>query len=146
MGDDGPSSAWLADAIVAARRLAEAASREAMRGLPLDTGSAEFRRYLVNRLGCRREECVQVFYFNGEGIYIAEDLYTGGRRTECLIPLRRTVRRAFDLDARRIITRLEQPVPALTTSPPPPGSGKSSSHWRYGSTTIASLLAMRLPA
>ncbi|GAB7552620.1 JAB domain-containing protein [Novosphingobium resinovorum] len=116
MGDDGPSSAWLADAIVAARRLAEAASREAMRGLPLDTGSAEFRRYLVNRLGCRREECVQVFYFNGEGIYIAEDLYTGGRRTECLIPLRRTVRRAFDLDARRIVLAHNHPSGAARPS------------------------------
>lgn len=87
-----------------------------MLGLPLDTGSPEFRRYLVDRLGCRREECVLVFYLNGEGIYIAEDLYAGGRRAECLIPLRRTVRRAFDLDARRIVLAHNHPSGAARPS------------------------------
>ncbi|GLK43120.1 MULTISPECIES: JAB domain-containing protein [Novosphingobium] len=99
----------IAHAIAAARRLAEAASREAMLGAPLQTEAFAFRQYLVNRLGSRREECVLVFFFNGEGVYIAEDIYAGGKRTECLIPLRRTVRRAFDLDARRIVLAHNHP-------------------------------------
>ncbi|MEE4451186.1 JAB domain-containing protein [Novosphingobium resinovorum] len=99
----------IAEAIIAARRLAEAASREALLGVPIQTEASAFRQYLVNRLGSRREECVLVFFFNGEGVYIAEDLYAGGRRSECLIPLRRTVRRAFDLDARRIVLAHNHP-------------------------------------
>ncbi|MFT4054761.1 MAG: JAB domain-containing protein [Novosphingobium sp.] len=109
-------AAEIADAIAAARRLAEAASREVMLGVPLHTGSFEFRQYLVNRLGSRREECVLVLFFNGEGVYIAEDLYAGGRRSECLIPLRRTVRRAFDLDARRIVLAHNHPSGAARPS------------------------------
>lgn len=80
-----------------------------MHGVPLDTASEPFRRYLVARLGSRREECVMIVFCNGEGVYIAEDFYPGVRRTECLIPLRPTVRRAFDLDAHRIVLAHNHP-------------------------------------
>ncbi|PNU05358.1 DNA repair protein RadC [Novosphingobium guangzhouense] len=116
MGESGVRYASLVDMIIAARRLAEAASREAMLGLPLDTGATEFRRYLVDRLGRRREECVLVVYLNGERVYIAEDFYAGGKRAECLIPLRRTIRRAFDLDARRIVLAHNHPSGAALPS------------------------------
>lgn len=109
LADAGADHAGIAEGIVAARALAEAASREAVLGVPLDTASEQFRRYLVMRLGSRREEAVLVLFFNADGIYIAEDLYAGGRRAECLIPLRRTVRRAFDLDARRLVLAHNHP-------------------------------------
>lgn len=99
----------VAEAIVAARRLADAASREVLLGVPISTQADAFRRYLVARLGSRREECVLVLFFNAEGVYIAEDFYPGGKRSECLIPLRRTVRRAFDLDARRVVLAHNHP-------------------------------------
>lgn len=87
-----------------------------MLGVPLDTGSEAFRRYLVARLGSRREECVLVVFCNVQGIYIAEDFYIGVRRTECLIPLRPTVRRAFDLDAHRVVLAHNHPSGAARPS------------------------------
>lgn len=96
-------------AIVAARHLAEAAAREALVGEAVDTRAPEFRHYLVRRLGLRREECVMILYFTGEGLFIAEDFYSGGQRGEAAIPLRRTVRRAFDLDARRLVLAHNHP-------------------------------------
>ncbi|MCJ2178033.1 JAB domain-containing protein [Novosphingobium album (ex Hu et al. 2023)] len=96
-------------AIVAARHLAEAAAREALVGEAVDTRTPEFRHYLVRRLGLRREECVMILYFTGEGLFIAEDFYSSGQRGEVVIPLRRTVRRAFDLDARRLVVAHNHP-------------------------------------
>jgi DNA repair protein RadC len=99
----------IAAAIVGARRLAEAAAREVLLGVSMATSAPAFQRYLVTRLGARREECLMVLFFTGEGLYIAEDLYTGGQRAEIRIPLRRTVRRAFDLDARRLVVAHNHP-------------------------------------
>lgn len=96
-------------AIVAARRLAEAAVREALTGTPIDIGSTEFRQYLVHRLGIRREECVMILFFTADGLFIAEDFYSGGTRGTSTIPLRRTVRRALDLDARRLVIAHNHP-------------------------------------
>lgn len=96
-------------AIVAARRLSEAAARETLTGQPVDTRAEEFRHYLIRRLGMRREECVMILFFTGEGLFIAEDFYGGGQRGEAAIPLRRTVRRAFDLDARRLVIAHNHP-------------------------------------
>ncbi|MEJ2410778.1 MAG: JAB domain-containing protein [Novosphingobium sp.] len=96
-------------AIIAARHLAEAAAREALVGEAVDTHTPEFRHYLVRRLGMRREECVMILFFTGEGLFIAEDFYRGGQLGEAAIPLRRTVRRAFDLDARRLVVAHNHP-------------------------------------
>ncbi|WP_269085127.1 JAB domain-containing protein [Novosphingobium barchaimii] len=118
LADAGERRTEIAAAIVGARRLAEAASRETLLGVPIETSAPAFRRYLVNRLGSRREECVMVVFFTDEGLYIAEDLYGGGQRSEIRIPLRRTVRRAFDLDARRLIIAHNHPsgVPRASAS------------------------------
>ncbi|HUD29975.1 MAG TPA: JAB domain-containing protein [Novosphingobium sp.] len=83
--------------------------REALTGEPADTTALAFRQYLVSRLGSRREECVIVLFLTGKGFYVAEDLYVGGGRAEIRIPLRRTVRRAFDLDARRLVIAHNHP-------------------------------------
>lgn len=99
----------MASAIVGARRLSEAATREVLLGEPADTDTPAFHQYLVSRLGSRREECMMVLFLTGEGLYIAEDLYVGGKRAEIRIPLRRTVRRAFDLDARRLVLAHNHP-------------------------------------
>lgn len=115
IGDCGDFHQEIAAAIVGARRLAEAAALETLSGQPTDTASPAFLSYLITRLGSRREECVLVLFLTGEGVFIAEDLYLGGRRTEVRIPLRRTVRRAFDLDARRLI--LAHNHPSGTASP-----------------------------
>ncbi|MCT2399333.1 JAB domain-containing protein [Novosphingobium mangrovi (ex Huang et al. 2023)] len=95
--------------IVAARQLAEAAAREALIGQPIDTRAPEFRYYLVRRLGMRREECLMILFFTGEGLFLAEDFYDGGQRAEVTIPLRQTVRRALDLDARRLVVAHNHP-------------------------------------
>ncbi|MCJ2186021.1 JAB domain-containing protein [Novosphingobium beihaiensis] len=109
LAEIGHDRAAIRAAIVAARHLAEAAAREALVGEAIDTRAAEFRHYLVRRLGLRREECVMVLFFTGEGLFIAEDFYCGGQRGEAVIPLRRTVRRAFDLDARRLVLAHNHP-------------------------------------
>ena len=102
--------------IVAARHLAEAAAREALVGEPVDARTPEFLQYLVRRLGMRREECVMFLYFTGEGLFIAEDFYSGGQLGEATIPLRRTVRRALDLDARRLVVAHNHPSGSATPS------------------------------
>lgn len=80
-----------------------------LRGEPVDTRTIAFKEYLVHRLGARREECVLVLFLTGESLFIAEDLYVGGRRSGSIIPLRRSVRRAFDLDARRLVLAHNHP-------------------------------------
>lgn len=107
--DAGEYSAGIAAVIVGARRLAEEASREALRGVPIETSAPAFRTYLSARLGSRREECLMAIFLTGEGLYIAEDLYAGGQRAQVCIPVRRTVRRAFDLDARRLVVAHNHP-------------------------------------
>jgi DNA repair protein RadC len=95
--------------IVAARDLARVAARETVLGEAIDTASVPFRQYLANCLLGRREECVMVLFFTGEGLFIAEDFHVGTRQSTCEMPLRRTVRRAFDLDARRLILAHNHP-------------------------------------
>lgn len=56
-----------------------------------------------------REECVLVFYLTQDGLYIAEDRYHSGHRARASLPLRAPVRRAFDLDARRLILAHNHP-------------------------------------
>lgn len=89
--------------IVAARDLAAVALRETLLGQPISLTGSAFRQYLASRLQGRREECVMVVFLTGEGLFIAEDIHVGTRQSTCELPLRRTVRRAFDLDARRLV-------------------------------------------
>lgn len=103
-------------AIVASRHFAEAAAREALIGEPVDTRTLEFRHYLVRRMGIRREECVMILFFTAAGLFIAEDFHDGGQRGEATIPLRRTVRRALDLDARRLVIAHNHPSGTATPS------------------------------
>lgn len=111
-GECGPQ---VRAAILAARGFAEAAARETLEGRPLDTRASDFRAYLAQRLGPQREECVLALFFTGEGLFIAEDFHDGGGRNAASIPLRRIVRRAFDLDARRVV--LAHNHPSGTASP-----------------------------
>lgn len=107
--DMGDLAMPTAAAVVATRRFAEAAAHEAFVGEPLDTTRTAFRDYLVRRIGTRREECVLVLYFTDKGLFLAEDIYPGGSRSGSLIPLRRSVRRAFELDARRLVLAHNHP-------------------------------------
>lgn len=50
-----------------------------------------------------------VLFFTGEGLFLAEDFYRGGQRRSAAIPLRRTVRRAFELDARKLVVAHNHP-------------------------------------
>jgi DNA repair protein RadC len=101
--ESGLNRRAIASLIVAARDLAAVAAHEMMLGEPVDTTSPAFRQYLARKMLGRREECVMVLFFNGTGLFIAEDFHGGTRQSTCELPLRRTVRRAFDLDARRLI-------------------------------------------
>lgn len=105
-GDDGLE---IGAAIAAARKFADAAARETLQGQPLDTRGPAFRDYLIRKLGARREECVLVLFLTRRGLFIAEDIYLGGQRAACVIPLRQSVRRAFDLDARRLVLAHNHP-------------------------------------
>ncbi|EIZ79989.1 DNA repair protein RadC [Novosphingobium sp. Rr 2-17] len=116
LDDFGESAGQIAVAIASARRLAEAAARELLQGEPVDTRAPAFCEYLVQRLGARREECVLVLFTTQDGLFIAEDFYSGGGRAESRIPLRRSVRRAFDLDARRVVLAHNHPSRILRPS------------------------------
>jgi len=94
---------------VAARDLAAVALRETLLGEPVSLTSPAFRQYLASRLLGRREECVMVLFLTGEGLFLAEDTHVGTRQSTCELPLRRTVRRAFDLDARRLVLAHNHP-------------------------------------
>ena len=89
--------------LAAFRDAFDVASREVLVGCALDVGDRAFQGYLSRRIGLRREECVLVLYLNHEGIFLAEDFFAGLRCHASSIPARQAVRRAFDLDARRIV-------------------------------------------
>lgn len=99
----------LAAAIAVARELSVLAAREALVGEPTEPDSPRLRQYLIRRLGICREECVLVLYLTGEGLFIAEDFHDGAHGSSATMPLRRTVRRAFDLDARRLVIAHNHP-------------------------------------
>jgi len=99
----------VADQIVAARRLHDAAAREMLVGSVPDVTDPAFRRYLTSRIGLEREECVLLVYLNASGLFLAEDLCIGHCGRTVSIPARRALRRAFDLDARRLILAHNHP-------------------------------------
>lgn len=107
--DSGLNRQGIAAVIVAARDLAAVALRETLLGEPISLTGSAFRQYLASRLLGRREECVMVVFLTGEGLFIAEDIHVGTRQSTCELPLRRTVRRAFDLDARRLVLAHNHP-------------------------------------
>jgi DNA repair protein RadC len=59
---------------------------------------------------------VLVLYFTHEGLFIAEDFYAGERRAGTIMPLRRSIRRAFDLDAHGIVLAHNHPSGDATPS------------------------------
>lgn len=99
----------IAGLIIAGRQLAEVAARESVTGSRNSTGGPVFRAYLAQRLGTQREECVIVAYLGASGIYIAEDMFTGGRLGRASLPMRKPVRRALDLDAYKIVLAHNHP-------------------------------------
>ncbi|TCM22406.1 DNA repair protein RadC [Novosphingobium sp. PhB165] len=99
----------LVAAIIVARDINMLAAREALYGEPTEPGNPRLRQYLVRRLGPRHEECVLVLFLTAEGLFIAEDFYAGAHCNTARLPLRRTVRRAFDLDARRLVIAHNHP-------------------------------------
>lgn len=104
-----PGRFSLVAAFAVARDIATLAAREVLMGTPTQAGSARFREYLLQQLGSRQEECVLVIFLSGNGLYIAEDFYAGVQRDFSVLPLRRTIRRAFDLDAHRIVLAHNHP-------------------------------------
>lgn len=96
-------------AITVARDIAVLAAREELFGEPTEPGNPRLRHYLLRRLGPCREECVLVLYLSADGLFIAEDVYAGGHCSAASLPLRGTVRRAFDLDARRLLIAHNHP-------------------------------------
>lgn len=50
-----------------------------------------------------------MLFFTREGLFIAEDFYAGGYRDGATVPLRRLVRRAYDLDAYGIVIAHNHP-------------------------------------
>ncbi|WP_395333901.1 JAB domain-containing protein [Novosphingobium sp. BL-8H] len=99
----------LAAAIAVARDIGMLAMREALYGEPTEPGNPRLRRYLVRRLSTLREECVLILYLTAEGLFIAEDFYPGAQCSMVTLPLRSTVRRGFDLNARRLVIAHNHP-------------------------------------
>ncbi|QSR18213.1 hypothetical protein CA833_13610 [Novosphingobium sp. KA1] len=109
IGETTPGFRLLTAAIAAARELSVLAAREAVVGEPTEPNSPRLRQYLVRRLGFCREECVVVLYLSAEGLFIAEDFHEGVHGSTAILPLRRAVRRAFELDARRLVIAHNHP-------------------------------------
>lgn len=58
-----------------------------------------------------------MIYLTADALYIAEDRYHGGHRARASLPVRAPVRRAFDLDARRVILAHNHPSGRSEPSP-----------------------------
>lgn len=99
----------LAKAITVARDIATLAARESLFGEPTEPGNPRLRQYIVHRFATCREESVLVLFLTVDGLFIAEDFYAGAHCGTVTLPLRRTVRRAFDLDARRLVIAHNHP-------------------------------------
>ncbi|MFC0683620.1 JAB domain-containing protein [Novosphingobium clariflavum] len=50
-----------------------------------------------------------MLYLSAEGLFIAEDFHEGVHGSTAILPLRRAVRRAFELDARRLVIAHNHP-------------------------------------
>lgn len=59
-----------------------------------------------------------MLFFTAEGLFLAEDFHDGADPGVARIPLRRTVRRAFDLDARRLVMIHNHPSGMSSPSDP----------------------------
>lgn len=99
----------IAPRLVAARRLVEAALREELVGTPVIATDAGFLRYVAVRIGSLAEECILAVFLTEDRLYIGSETYSGGRRGSVAIPVRRLVRRALELDARRLILAHNHP-------------------------------------
>lgn len=106
----------MAEAVEAARAFSLAAAHERFTGVPFDADSPHFHNYLITGIGTRREEMVQIFYFTGRGLYLADDMTTTGHTSSSIIPLRLLTRRAFELDARRVALAHNHPSGVATPS------------------------------
>lgn len=95
--------------IAAARELYAVAAREALSGQPFTITDPAFHAYLSQRIGLQREECVLVVFLNHVGLFLAEERFGGLHPGVSVIPARQTLRRAFDLDARRIVIAHNHP-------------------------------------
>jgi DNA repair protein RadC len=106
-----------AERIAAAQRLGDAALRETLVGETVAQSSAALRGYLRRRLGPLREESLLLVYLDANGVFLAEDFFPGQHRSGISIPARVAIRRAFDLDARRIILAHNHPSGLARPSP-----------------------------
>jgi len=98
-----PDDRAVADRLAGVGHLAAAGLREALHGAPVRSSDADFQQYALVQLGLKREECVLVVFLDKERFYIASEMYDGASRGACTIPVRRLVRRALEIDARRLI-------------------------------------------
>lgn len=99
----------VAGQIHAARMLAETASRESVEGAPVRAGDPALSNYLCWRIGLRSEEFVLALFLRSDGVFIAETLWPGMKVSGSVIPVRQLVRRAFDLEAGRVLIAHNHP-------------------------------------
>ncbi|GGZ09055.1 JAB domain-containing protein [Novosphingobium colocasiae] len=106
----------VAEALDAARSFTVAAARERLVGQAVDPDSAQFRDYLISTIGMRAEEVVHMVYSDERGLFLGDDLTNSGCAASSMIPLRLLVRRALDLNARRVVLAHNHPSGLATPS------------------------------
>lgn len=99
----------VADAIAAARELADYGSLNALQGRLLDTSDADFVEFLRRALSCSDDERLLGVFLDGDGHFIAAEWLAIGAAAEIEIAFRSIISRILDLGARGLVLAHNHP-------------------------------------
>jgi len=99
-----------------ARNVVEAAFRESFYSQKLSARFKDLNRYLKLRLGLCADERLLVVYVDANGEFLRDEIVAEGRKSQLKIPVRRIMRRAFDLGAHGLLLAHNHPSGDATPS------------------------------
>ncbi|WP_191229000.1 JAB domain-containing protein [Aurantiacibacter xanthus] len=99
----------VAEALLAARTLVSAGWREAISGQAVDAADPRLAQYLLGLLQNPYEERLHAIFLTASDHYIRDEEIAAGSRSGLSLRMRTIVRRAFELDAHKLILAHNHP-------------------------------------
>tara|TARA_A100001391_G_scaffold78331_1_gene50549 strand:- start:10185 stop:10685 length:501 start_codon:yes stop_codon:yes gene_type:complete len=99
----------VAEALLAARKLASAGWREEIAGEVVDAADPRLAQYLLCKLQNAHEERLHVIFMDSGGRYIRDERIAAGSHSKLSLRTRTIMRRAFELEAHKLILAHNHP-------------------------------------
>ena len=99
----------VAEALLAVRRLASAGWREEIVGQVVDAADPRLAQYLIGRLQNAHEERLHAVFLDADDRFIRDEQIAAGGRSNLSLRMRAIVRRAFELEAHKLILAHNHP-------------------------------------